>query len=209
VYSKFLGLSKDKQNKIINAALKVFSKTTYKKASTDDIVVEAEISKGSLFHYFKNKKNLYLYLYNYTTDVMLKEYYTKVDLEERDIFERLKNLVTIKMELLSKYPDVFNFLVSAMQEDDYNLKDNIQSKNEDMIAKNFKLLLSNIDKGRFRDDIDADTAIEMIMLTFDGYANSELLKMKVTGFNQNLSDKWLDDFDKYIKTMKKIYYKGV
>jgi hypothetical protein len=140
---------------------------------------------------------------------MLKEYYTKVDLEERDIFERLKNLVTIKMELLSKYPDVFNFLVSAMQEDDYNLKDNIQSKNEDMIAKNFKLLLSNIDKGRFRDDIDADTAIEMIMLTFDGYANSELLKMKVTGFNQNLSDKWLDDFDKYIKTMKKIYYKGV
>jgi AcrR family transcriptional regulator len=209
MYSKFLGLSKDKQNKIINAALKVFSKTTYKKASTDDIVVEAEISKGSLFHYFKNKKNLYLYLYNYTTDVMLKEYYTKVNLEERDVFERLKNLVTIKMELLSKYPDAFNFLVSAMQEDDYNLKDNIQSKNEDMIAKNFKLLLSNIDKGRFRDDIDADTAIEMIMLTFDGYANSELLKMKVTGFNQNLSDKWLDDFDKYIKTMKKIYYKGV
>ena len=40
---------------MINAALKIFAKNGYAHASTDDIVKEAGISKGLLFHYFINK----------------------------------------------------------------------------------------------------------------------------------------------------------
>ena len=45
-------LKKEKQDRMINAALKVFAMNGYQKASTDDIVKEAGISKGLLFHYF-------------------------------------------------------------------------------------------------------------------------------------------------------------
>ncbi len=56
---RFFEQSKDKQDRIMNAALKVFSKSNYKHASTDVIIKEADISKGLLFHYFTNKAGLY------------------------------------------------------------------------------------------------------------------------------------------------------
>ena len=45
---KFFDLKKEKQDRMINAALKVFASNGYKHASTDDIVTEAGISKGLL-----------------------------------------------------------------------------------------------------------------------------------------------------------------
>ena len=51
---KFFELKREKQDRMINAALLIFSKAPYKHASTDDIVKEARISKGLLFHYFGN-----------------------------------------------------------------------------------------------------------------------------------------------------------
>ena len=59
---KFYDIKSDKQERIINAAIKVFAENGYKKASTDVIVKEAEISKGLLFHYFTNKIGLYEYI---------------------------------------------------------------------------------------------------------------------------------------------------
>lgn len=46
---KFYDLKKEKQDRMINGALKVFALNGYKHASTDDIIVEARISKGLLF----------------------------------------------------------------------------------------------------------------------------------------------------------------
>ena len=45
---KFFELKKEKQDRMINAALKVFAMQGYKHASTDDIVKEAGVSKGLL-----------------------------------------------------------------------------------------------------------------------------------------------------------------
>ncbi|WP_105617810.1 TetR/AcrR family transcriptional regulator [Vallitalea okinawensis] len=64
----FEKLDRKKQERIINAALHVFSVNDYKNALTDDIAAKAEISKGSLFQYFKNKLSLYLHLYNFSLE---------------------------------------------------------------------------------------------------------------------------------------------
>ena len=50
--SKFFDIKKEKQDRIINAALKIFAMQGYRHGSTDDIVKEAAISKGLLFHYY-------------------------------------------------------------------------------------------------------------------------------------------------------------
>ena len=52
---RFYSLSQDKQQRIINAAYKVFALNSYKKAPMSEIANEAEISKALLFHYFRNK----------------------------------------------------------------------------------------------------------------------------------------------------------
>ena len=52
---KFFDLKREKQDRMINAGLKTFAKYGYRHATTDEIVKEAAISKGLLFHYFDNK----------------------------------------------------------------------------------------------------------------------------------------------------------
>lgn len=68
--NKFYKLPEQKQLRIINAGLKVFGQNDYKKASTEEIAIEAGISKGLLFHYFKNKQEFYQYLFDYSTKVI-------------------------------------------------------------------------------------------------------------------------------------------
>ena len=59
----------------------------YKHASTDDIVGEAGISKGLLFHYFGSKLGLYSFLYDYSVRFMKLELTGGVSSTERDYFE--------------------------------------------------------------------------------------------------------------------------
>ena len=60
---KFFSLPKQKQQTIINAGYRVFSQNTYKKSPMIEIADAAGISKSLLFHYFHNKKEFYLYLW--------------------------------------------------------------------------------------------------------------------------------------------------
>ena len=60
---KFFSLPEEKQQAIINAGFRVFSKNTYKKSPVSEIAAEAGISKSLLFYYFRNKKELYLFLW--------------------------------------------------------------------------------------------------------------------------------------------------
>ena len=83
---KFFDLKKEKQDRMINAALKVFALNGYRHASTDDIVREAAISKGLLFHYFENKLGVYAFVYDYSVRYLLLELSTAVDAKETDLF---------------------------------------------------------------------------------------------------------------------------
>ena len=68
--SKFFDLKKEKQDRMINAALKVFALQGYRHGSTDDIVREAAVSKGLLFHYFGSKLGAYRFVYDYSVRYM-------------------------------------------------------------------------------------------------------------------------------------------
>jgi len=58
----FVGLSKNKQEKIFFAAIKEFANKGYSLASTNNICKEALISKGSMFQYFETKEGLFFFV---------------------------------------------------------------------------------------------------------------------------------------------------
>ena len=86
VRSKFFNLDEEKQTRIINAGLKEFALNGYDGAKTDNIVQEAGISKGLLFHYFGTKKDFYLFLFEYTVDLCKNRYLDEINMDE-DSFE--------------------------------------------------------------------------------------------------------------------------
>ena len=69
---KFFSLSKEKQQTIINAGYRVFSQNSYKNSPMREIADAAGISKSLLFHYFHNKKELYLFLWNKCAEITIE-----------------------------------------------------------------------------------------------------------------------------------------
>lgn len=114
---KFFDLKQEKQDRMINAALKVFAKSGYRHASTDEIVREAGISKGLLFHYFTSKLGLYGFLFGYSVRFMLLEFSREVDRLETDFFALTRQVERAKMKVMRLYPYMQQFLNRGIKED--------------------------------------------------------------------------------------------
>ena len=114
---KFFDLKKEKQDRMINAALKIFSMRGYQYASTDDIVKEAGISKGLLFHYFGSKLGLYSFIYDYSVRFMTLEIKAAVDAKETNFFALHKQIETGRLQISKNYPCMQLFLEKCNTED--------------------------------------------------------------------------------------------
>ncbi|MDO4293942.1 MAG: TetR/AcrR family transcriptional regulator [Eubacteriales bacterium] len=128
---KFFDLKQEKQDRMINAALKVFAGSGYKHASTDDIVKEAGISKGLLFHYFGSKIGLYGFLFDYSARFMLLELSREVSRSELDYFELVRQMERARMQVMKLYPYMQQFLNLAMREENAEAAARIEEKRED------------------------------------------------------------------------------
>jgi len=114
--AKFFDLKKEKQDRMINAALKSFAQQGYLHAGTDVIVRDAGISKGLLFHYFESKIGLYTFVYEYSVRYMLLEL-ASVSKLERNLFELMRQVEAAHTRVMREYPYMKQFLNRSMYED--------------------------------------------------------------------------------------------
>ncbi|HEY8891687.1 MAG TPA: TetR/AcrR family transcriptional regulator [Clostridium sp.] len=206
MFSKFLNLKKEKQKKILEATIREFADKGFDKASTNEIVKEAGISKGILFHYFKNKKNLFLFVFDYCAELCLDEFLKKVNFKETDFFAKLRQIASLKLELSHKYPEIFKFFEVAMGEESTALKGEIEERKKKISESSYSKVLNNIDMSKFRHGVDAGRAINIVMWTLDGFGTSELQKAKLSTSKQLNYEKTLHEMDIYIDMFKNCFY---
>lgn len=165
--SKFFDLSKEKQDRMMNAALKIFALNGYKGASTDDIVKEAGISKGLLFHYFTNKIGIYVFLYNYSIRYMTLELTTTVSEKETDFFEIYRKIELAKLHVLKNYPYMQEFLNRTVYEDVSEALLAIEGK-KGTLAQTYEKFFGNVDISKFRTGTDLHKLRKMLDFTIQG-----------------------------------------
>ncbi|MCQ4636156.1 TetR/AcrR family transcriptional regulator [Anaerovorax odorimutans] len=169
---KFFNLTAEKQMAIVNAALHVFARNSYKKASTEEIARLAGISKSLLFHYFENKNGLYFYVYQYAEKAMLegmKDYY---DADERDFFKVLISAQMAKAQVLRRHPALIEFLMNAYLENDDAVETQMDSRFKDLIASSREAILARTDTCKFKDEISVAQALDIIFWMSDGFIRS-------------------------------------
>lgn len=166
---KFFDLKKDKQDRMINAALKIFALNGYKHASTDDIVSEAGISKGLLFHYFGSKLGLYTFLYDYSVRFMKLELTTGV-LAKTDYFEIRKQIEFAKMQVLKNYPYMQQFLNRSKAE---NVSEALLATEMPRLemAQLYASLMEQVDYSFFTENVDFAKLDAMLEYTLNGLMN--------------------------------------
>ncbi len=113
---KFFDLKKEKQDRMINAALKIFAENGFRRASTDEMVKEAGISKGLLFHYFISKTGLYEFVFDYSVKYLMMEMASAVDGQETDYFQIRRQIEKARTVAMKNFPYMQLFLQRAAEE---------------------------------------------------------------------------------------------
>lgn len=205
---KFMNLDPEKREVIINAALEEFAQKGYKNASTNEIVKKANISKGLLFHYFSNKKKLFLFLYDYSKDVFLNEFYNKMNYDETDIIKRWRQIVLLKMELIQKYPVLYDFILASAVEDSKEIKQELENQMKNVLEDSYKRLFNNIDTSRFKAGMDIKRVLEIIFWVAQGFSNRELdhIKSDPTYRSHIDTNALVEEFELYLDLLKDTFY---
>lgn len=206
IYSKFKNLKLEKQKQIIDAALKEFAQNGFEKASTNEIVKNANISKGALFNYFNSKKDLYIYLFNYSMEI-IENLYEEIDLNERDIFKRIGNIGLQKLQIQKEFPYAFDFLASLQLEESMEVKTIIGEKVDIIYDKGIKKMYKHIDYSKFRNDIEIEKAIEILNWTMFGFGEKIIKKIDTFKDSTEFGEKTLEEWERYADILKNNFYK--
>ena len=196
---KFFDLNKEKQDRMINAALKVFALEGYLHGSTDDIVRDAGISKGLLFHYFGSKLGLYSFLYDYSVRFFMLEVDSEIDRNESDFYTLYSQFVQAQANSMRQYPYLQLFLHSAETEIDQEAAVAIMERKA-VLHNMYTGIMKKGDISRFVEGADYEKIGHLLDYMIWGILSDKKAEMEV------LSNYFLEETMRYIEMMRKLTY---
>lgn len=208
MYNNFEKLPEEKKKRIIDACIKEFSKCGYDNASTNNIIKEAGIAKGALFGYFGNKKDLYLYILDYAIKYYINYMLERMNDNNPDFFQRILDWATLKISISTEEPAVYNFFAAAFFNVPEILKTDIEIRYKRLYEKGYTLSIDGIDLSKFRDDIDRQKAIELVMLSLNGILEKKIESYKALNDNgYSHRQQSYQDLKEYVDLLRKVFYK--
>lgn len=205
MHEKFNKLTDEKRTKIINVAMKEFVDMGYEKASTNKIASEAGISKGSLFFYFGNKKNMYLFLLEFSIKKYENDFFRGIDFWEIDLLSRMRTVVVQKVKLMVEHPSIFQLLNVVSQETSSDVKEEIIHKVSSSRALSTPLT-KGIDTTLFKSELSIENSLRTILWAIDGLSNEMADKMRKLDTNSDLLEE-VSVVDSYMKFLESTFYK--
>lgn len=97
-----MGKSEETRERILDAALNIFSNKGYHDTRMDEIVEASDTSKGSIYFYFPNKERLFLALVDQFADLLERRVVEAVESEEEGI-ARVRAALQACLETFGRY----------------------------------------------------------------------------------------------------------
>ncbi len=164
----FLNLTSEEQNRIIDAALDEFADKDFKAASLNNIIARAGRSKGSMYHYFANKEDLYLHIIDRV--LKMKELFlrqalaeTGKPLAEMSFFENLEFQMLASVDFAVQHYRQHKLSIRLQNMAEGPLKERLVGD----LTRAFEDYIKNmvdeaIKAGEIRDDFDRDFVIRIL-----------------------------------------------
>lgn len=141
----FEELEKEKQDRILDAAIKEFAEYGYENGSTNRIVSVCGISKGSLFKYFENKEELYFYLIDTISVQMAEEMKADISKLSADLYERVIEYSAAEITWYAENPVKGKFMIRMAAETDPEIRKKILERYGDQSGNMYLALLKGTD----------------------------------------------------------------
>lgn len=166
----FLNLKKEEQERVLEAAIDEFSENSYEVASINRIIQKAGISKGSMYHYFENKEDLYMYM---ISRVMEKKaeylrsslYSTSQVHHEVNFFETMTSQLQSSILFAKKNVRYHKITIELHNMQDCELKRRIWERFSLTFEEYMEKIVDDaIDNGEIRSDFDKSFVLRVLQL---------------------------------------------
>ena len=184
----FLNLPKEKREKIVNSSVEEFAEYGLENASTNRIVENSGISKGSFYQYFEDKQDVFMYLLSLLEQEKLDYFKDKhLPSNNLDAFEYFRWVIKVGMEFNSAYPRMTQAASRVLLgEGQYYGKNFAEYRNKTTQAVS-KMIQQAIERG----EVDPSVDVELAVMVMDTWSNAISTYILNEGMKQKDIMKWV------------------
>jgi len=184
----FLNLSEEKRKVIIDAAVNEFAEYGLENASTNRIVANSGIAKGSFYQYFEDKQDVFMYLLTVLEREKMEYFSGKhPPTAKMDTFQYFRWMIKTGMEFNSSHPYLTQ-AISRVLFGEGMYYGNTFSEIRERTAQGLKAMIDQaVKKGEVDPSVDVDLAV-MIMETWSNTISTYIMN---EGMKQKDIMKWV------------------
>jgi len=186
--------------KIIKSSYEVFALNDYKKASTNMIVKKAGVSRGILYHYFKDKEELFDFLNFYSIERSIYDINKKLKWDDDDVIRRICDITKYKLEIVKEYP----YMIDFSEKYSHQMFKFVDKKYLEQWRE--KIYNHGIDYSKFKDESSLGEVLHIVRWTYKGLG-IELLKNQDSPSDESSILRLMDECDKYYKILVSNFYR--
>lgn len=158
----FFNLPEKKRKMIIDIALDEFGRQSYSRASLSRIVARAGIAKGSMYQYFEDKKDLFLYLMELAAKEKIAYIQKEVD-PNADFFAAFEQTMLAGARFGLDHPKLWQVMANALDSTGESVLHELMDSGKKMSIEYFEQMIRRgQDQGSIRRDIDTRLAAYMV-----------------------------------------------
>ena len=154
-----------------------------------------------MFYYFKNKKELYLFLCKTGAELTQQEMIKQNTYEHSDFFDIFLSGLKVKVGLMKSYPDLSLFQLKAYYEKDESLRPELNKLIGEYSGYETQAKQLRLDKAQFADGLDLEMMYTDMYLASEGYLWEKLQSGSID------PDKMEKDFVRMIEFWRSVYSK--
>ncbi|RLC76450.1 MAG: hypothetical protein DRI61_13265, partial [Chloroflexi bacterium] len=192
-------LVRERSRQILEAAAKVFARKGFHQATMKEIAEEADIAPGTIYLYFKNKKDLLVNIPRLVTEPLLEE---MQELGEGVFSEdALKQLVRRHLNRALEHVEIFKVLFSSLSLMDEKTKEEYLRRTPLYLAGEVeKRLRQGIEMGLFRPLDPTIAARAFLGMIFIFFLSQEIMPGKLIAPL---------DYDQVVDEVVSIFFHGI
>ena len=204
----FNRLDDDKKERVMRAAIEEFQAHGFEKAKIEAIAQNAGVAKGSIYQYFDDKKELFLYSVTWALEYFMKVIDRQTPLKDMDVYDYFLSGSRERFGLIKREPLLVAFSMdiasgkygSLAQETNNELK-RIGEKYE------LRLIANGKKRGTIRDDLDD----KVLLLFFQGVTEkftAEILA-RAKDFTYEPTEEQFCEMEDLLKSMVSLLKQGM
>ncbi len=189
-----------RKKEIISAAMVIFAKNGFRRTKIDDIANYLDVGKGTLYRYFKSKKELFITVFKNGVNELIEEMGRKVNIIE-DPVKKQRKAVETYFKFFDSKPELIEIMMQVRSEFKDEYRQHFLDCYKDYILKIQNNLKKGIQRGQFR-ELDIEKTADAVSASMFGVLISFYVRkygredLKLTEMAEPLSDMILKGLEK-------------